>query len=150
MYRQIDSPQDHVILQDDLNKLVDWSNTWQMKFNVDKCVVMNFGTSRTKTKYEYKMNNQTLETVIHNPYLGVELTDNLKYNDHIDTITSKASRVLGFVKRNLKHCPRTVKERAHQTLVRPKLNIVHRYGILNTKLLSRKLNKYSGMQLVLC
>ena len=36
------------------------------------------------------------------------------------TITSKASRILGFVKRNLKHCPRTVKERAYQTLVRPK------------------------------
>ena len=52
VYRQIDSPQDHVILQDDLNKLGDWSNTWQMKFNVDKCVVMNFRTSRTKTKYE--------------------------------------------------------------------------------------------------
>ena len=82
---------------------------------------MNFGTSRTKTKYEYKMNNQTLETVKHNPYLGVELTDNLEYNDHIDTMTSKASRVLGFVKRNLKHCPRTVNERAYQTLVRPKL-----------------------------
>ena len=30
VYNQIDSPQDHVILQDDLNKLVDWSNTWQM------------------------------------------------------------------------------------------------------------------------
>ena len=44
VYRQIDSPQDHSILQDDLNKLVDWSNTWQMNFNVDKCVVMNFGT----------------------------------------------------------------------------------------------------------
>ena len=27
VYRQIDSPKDHVILQDDLNKLVDWSNT---------------------------------------------------------------------------------------------------------------------------
>ena len=36
VYRQIDSPQDHVILQKDLNKLVDWSNIWQMKFNVDK------------------------------------------------------------------------------------------------------------------
>ena len=57
----------------------------------------------------------------HYPYLGVELTDNMKYNTHITTITSKASRVLGFVKRNLKHFPRTVKERAYQTLVRPKL-----------------------------
>ena len=57
----------------------------------------------------------------HHQYLGVELTDNMKYNTHIITITSKASRVLGFVKRNLKHFPRTVKERAYQTLVRPKL-----------------------------
>ena len=123
VYRQIDSPQDHSILQDDLNKLVDWSNTWQMKFNVDKCVVMNFGTLKNKSKYEYKMNNQTLEVVKHNPYLGVELSDNMKYNQHINTITwsSKASRVLGFVQRNLKHCPKTVKERAYQSLVRPKL-----------------------------
>ena len=57
----------------------------------------------------------------HNPYLGVELSDNMKYNQHINTFTSKASRVLGFVKRNLKHCPKTVKERAYQSLVRPKL-----------------------------
>ena len=121
MYRQIDSAQDHSILQDDLNKLVDWSNTWKMKFNVDKCVVMNFGTLKNKSKYEYKMNNQTLEVAKHNPYLGVELSDNMKYNLHINTITSKASRVLGFVKRNLKHCPKTVKERPHQSLVRPKL-----------------------------
>ena len=120
VYRQIDSPQDHSIVQDDLNKLVDWSNTWQMKFNVDKCVVMNFGTLKNKSKYEYKMNNQTLEVAKHNPYfmyLGVELSDNMKYNQHINTITSKVSRVLGFVKRNLKHCPKTVKERAYQSLV---------------------------------
>ena len=121
VYQQIDSPQDHAILQEDLNNLFDRSNTWQMKFNVDKCVVMNIGNLKIKSKHEYKMNNQILDTVKHHPYLGVELTDNMKYNNHINTITSKASRVLGFVTRNLKHCPRTVKERAYQTLVRPKL-----------------------------
>ena len=121
VYRQIDSTQDHVILQEDLNNLFDWSNTWQMKFNVDKCVIMNIGNLKIKAKHEYRMNNQILETVKHHPYLGVELTDNMKYNNHINTITSKASRVLGFVKPNLKHCPGTVKERAYQTLVRPKL-----------------------------
>ena len=106
----------------DLNNLFDWSNTWQMKFNVDKCVIMNIGNLKIKSKHEYKiMNNQILETVKHHPYLGVELTDNMKYNNHINTITSKASSVLGFVKRNLKHCPRIVKERAYQTLVCPKL-----------------------------
>ena len=91
MYRQIDSPPDHVILQEDLNNLFDWSNTWQMKFNVDKCVIMNIGN--------LKINDQILETVNHHPYLGVELTDNMKYHNHINTITSKASRVLGIVTR---------------------------------------------------
>ena len=79
---------------------------------------MNFGT---QNKSEYKLKNQTLETVEHNPYLGVELSVNKKYNRHINTFTSKASKVLGFVKRNLKHCPKTVKERAYQSLDRPKL-----------------------------
>ena len=67
VYRQIDSPQDHSILQDYLNKLVDWSYTWQIKLNVDKCVVMYYGTLKKKSKYEYKMNNQTLEVKKHNP-----------------------------------------------------------------------------------
>ena len=31
VYRQIDSPQDHLILQEDLNKLVEWRVTWQME-----------------------------------------------------------------------------------------------------------------------
>ena len=92
-----------------------------MKCNADKCVVKNIGNLKIKSKYEYKMNNQILETMKHHPYLGVELSENMKYNNHIDTITSKASGVLGFVKRNLRHCPRTVKERAYHTLVRPKL-----------------------------
>ena len=121
VYQQIDSLQDHVIPQEDLNNLFGWINTWQMKFDVDKCVVMNIGNLKIKSKYEYKMNSQILETMKHHPYLGVELPDNMKDNNHIDTITSKASRVLGFVKSNLRHCPRTAKERAYQTLVRPKL-----------------------------
>ena len=45
----------------------------------------------------------------------------MKYNIHIENITSKASWVLGFIKRNLRHCPKTIKESAYHTLVRPEL-----------------------------
>ena len=37
LYRNIESPTDCQILQDDLNSLAQWENDWQMKFNVAKC-----------------------------------------------------------------------------------------------------------------
>ena len=67
------------------------------------------------------MNGEILETVKQHTYLGVELSDNLKYNTHIDNITGKASQTLGFVKRNLKSWPTSVKDGAYQTIVLPKL-----------------------------
>ena len=38
-------------LQQDLNRLGEWSEKWQMKFNEDKCNVMHFGSSNPKKKY---------------------------------------------------------------------------------------------------
>ena len=70
------------------------------------------------------MKGEILETVSQHPYLGVELSDNLKFNDHIDNITKKSSSTLGFLKMNLKYCPPKVKERAYASLVRPKLEYV--------------------------
>ena len=86
-----------------------------------KCAIMQFSSSTRKQKYDYKMKGETLEIVSHHPYLGVEFSDNLEFNDHIDTITKKSSSTLGFLKRNLKYCPPKVKERAYASLVRPKL-----------------------------
>jgi hypothetical protein len=48
---------------------------------------------------------------------GLELSNNLKYNLHIDQTCKKASKVLGFLKRNLKHCPSSVKDRAYTVMV---------------------------------
>ena len=37
IYRNIKSPMDYQILQDDLNSLAQWETDWQMKLNVAKC-----------------------------------------------------------------------------------------------------------------
>ena len=47
-------------LQEDINKLVEWANNWQMSFNVDKCSVMHFGHNNMKSNYN--MSNQQLPT----------------------------------------------------------------------------------------
>ena len=46
------NPDDIMELQEDINKLVEWANKWQMSFNVDKFSVMYIG--------HYNMSNQQL------------------------------------------------------------------------------------------
>ena len=35
-----------MVLQEDMNRLVDWSRTWPIEFNEDKCKVMDIGRSK--------------------------------------------------------------------------------------------------------
>ena len=45
IFRLVNGPEDRNALQKDLRRLSDWSETWQMKFNVDKCIKGDaFGT----------------------------------------------------------------------------------------------------------
>ena len=49
-------------LQQDLDKLIDWSILWQMSFNIEKCKVMHFGHGNKE--YKYLMNGKELQTVM--------------------------------------------------------------------------------------
>ena len=52
------NPNDIMELQEDINKLVQWANTWQMSFNVDKCFVRHIGHNNMQSNYN--MSNQQL------------------------------------------------------------------------------------------
>ena len=62
LYRQISSPDDCCILQDDLLKMEDWANTWKMVFNIDKCEVLQISLS-SSTPVTYYLYNNPLRTV---------------------------------------------------------------------------------------
>ena len=53
--------------------------------------------------------------------VGLTITDNLDWGQHISEITCKATKTLGFLRRNLALAPRHTKEVAYKTLVRPQL-----------------------------
>ena len=44
-------PDEVLELQEDLNRLVDWANTWQMNFTVEKCAVMHIGHNNIQQNY---------------------------------------------------------------------------------------------------
>ena len=58
---RVRNDEDRRILQDCLDKLIDWADTWCMDFNVLKCKVLHLG--RQNKKFEYSMNGLVLESV---------------------------------------------------------------------------------------
>ena len=90
-----------------------------MKFNSQKCFVMHISHARSLKEYSYSLAGDVLATTSSHPYLGVCITNNLSWNNHIQDICSKANRSLGFIRRNLYSCNQTTKLLAYRSLVRP-------------------------------
>ena len=74
---------------------------WDVKLNVDKCVVMRFG-KHVKDDCEYTCNilNQKLEGCNLTKDLGVVFDSSLKFDIHIYKIINKAFSTLGLISRN--------------------------------------------------
>ena len=72
-------------------------------------------------QFDYTLHQQRLEQVQSAKYLGLTITDDLDWGQHISEISAKATKTLGFLRCNLAFAPRHTKEVAYKTLVRPKL-----------------------------
>ena len=118
IYKQIKNNNDQIELQRDLNLLESWGAKWGMRFNHAKCNIMRVSKQRLPFLHSYALSGQLLGEVEDTKYLGVTLSDNLDWSKHITTITTKANARLSFIKRNLKDCPKTLKELAYFSLVR--------------------------------
>ena len=115
VYRTIKSFEDHLTLQKDLDNLQQWATDWGMRFNAKKCYIMSI---RTKTHKFYTLDGHILEEVQDNPYLGLQISSDLKWTTHINKITKKAQSTLGFLRRNLLHCTEDCRKTAYISMVR--------------------------------
>ena len=89
-----------------------------MQFNGSKCEVLRVSRARTKIPFTYLLNSTPLKEADHTKYLGILISKDLKWNKHIDVITAKANRSLGFLKRNLKVSSSGFLEKAYMGFVR--------------------------------
>ncbi|XP_070389990.1 uncharacterized protein [Dermacentor albipictus] len=92
-----------------------------MEINVSKTKTMTFTRASNVHLSSYFMNSICIENVSTLKYLGVHLTSNLTWNDHIDEIISKANKTLGFIRRNLYLANQSTKLLAYTALVRSKI-----------------------------
>ena len=55
IYKIIDSVEDSLCLQRDLHTIYSYANKWQMKLNIDKCVVIRCTRSLSPLQFVYKL-----------------------------------------------------------------------------------------------
>ena len=121
-YREIIGTEDTMTLQADIDRLGVWARKWGMRFQPVKCSIMQITRKRIKKiNASYNLAGTVLDNVENIKYLGITITNDLKWNTHISNIYTKANRTLGFLRRNFSACLQDVKESAYKGLVRPVL-----------------------------
>jgi len=93
LYSSINTIVDCQTLQEDLDRLMQWVDRWQMNFNSTKCETIRITNRINPVYYTYKMKDHCLNEVSHVKYLGVFIDKRLTWSNHIDYITSKANQV---------------------------------------------------------
>jgi len=111
-------------LQDDINRLVNWSERWQLSFNAKKCKSMHLGTKNPRHTYSMKDiegNETMIAATDEEKDLGVYLDPKLSFKTHIAKVISKANSIAGLVIRNFKHLDTTTFSTLYKALIRPVL-----------------------------
>ena len=114
---------DTLSLQDDLYNLHNWSNKWQLNFNIGKCKLLHIGKKNTEEIYVMHQNNilKSIDSVIVQPDLGILMDKSLDFSDHIFSIVLKANKILATIKRSIKYITITTFNLLYKSLVRPHL-----------------------------
>ena len=94
------------LLQNCLDQLLQWADTWCMSFNTSKCKVLHVG--RNNICHIYNMDGSILEETVRERDIGVIITNNLKPAQQCLEAARRAGAVLTqipraflFIKRSL-------------------------------------------------
>ena len=114
-------------LNAELQKYIDWLNLNALSLNLQKSKCMLFDVSNRILEYPViKMNDVLIEYVKDFNFLGVTIDTKMKWNAHIDKISSKISKVVGVLNHLKKFLPCNTLKTIYNSLINPHLH----YGLL--------------------
>ena len=110
-------------IQSDLNKLLDWSETWQLQFNISKCKVLHIGRRVCGGEFSINVNNDVIGITSCNAEkdLGVMFDTSLSFDAHIHNVVNRANQMLGIIKRCFSFLNRDIFLKLYKAFVRPHL-----------------------------
>lgn len=100
IYHTINSNDDHVKFQQDLDRFSQYCHDNQLCLSLNKCKTIRFTKKRTTSIYPYMLCGTRLDDVESIRDLGVILDNKMHLDEHVEHIISKAFKMYGFVFRS--------------------------------------------------
>lgn len=99
IYKTVRSLSDCKELQSDLDRLCNYCTDNYLDLNVSKCHTMSFTRNKHIIKFPYSLCDEPVISKNECKDLGVYLDSKLIFNTHIDSITDRSYKMLGFILR---------------------------------------------------
>ena len=131
LFTRSDEADARASLQEDLDRLCEWSDNWLLRFHPEKCCVIRLGNNPVDHTYSMKttINGQekrhNLTESEAEKDLGVFVDKKLNFKKHIAQATAKANRTLGIVRRSFDHLSDETFVQLYKSLVRPMVEYGH-------------------------
>lgn len=101
--RPIKTPEDSQQLQEDLKKIYNWAERNNMMFNENKFELMKFGNNNNNRDTDYTgPNGIKIERKLQVRDLGVIISEDATFEDHLEKIVSKCKQLMGYILRTFK------------------------------------------------
>ena len=95
-------------------------------------------------QFDYTLHQKRLEQVQSAKYLGITISDDLDWGQHISEISSKATKTLGFLRSNLAFAPSTLRKLHTKHWFVLSSSMQHLFGIPIMKLRLDRWRRYRG------
>ena len=125
LFRIINSPEDFVALQEDIDKIGSWSCANFLTLNRTKCkyIIVSRKTNLSTPSSPLLLEGHPLDQVEMFQYLGVLLSHDLTWGEHVQSTCKKARKILGLLYRRFyNNAPGNSLLQLYLSLVRPHLD----------------------------
>ena len=119
VFRKVTNDTDKHSLQDDVDKLVKWSEKLQMLLNFGKCKCIHIGHGNMDE--EYKMGDAVLGRTTQVKDLGVTFSADMKVSEQCGIAASTGNQILGLIRKTIMYKEKQLILPLYKAIFRPYL-----------------------------
>jgi hypothetical protein len=136
VYATVSNTDERDSLQSDIDRLMNWSDTWLLKFSKSKCKHTHLGS---ETGTSYSMLDDTIDLSNEEKDRGITIDSKLNFQQHINIQVKKANKKLGIINRTFNYMDKEIFLVLYKSLVRPHLE----YGSVVLSVINKKKRQYN-------